>query len=140
MTLGLVFHSNTVINCHKVISALSQGHNYVKYHNTYYIPFKCLSINHNNRIINGKFAYPAWNVFHRSILSNGVQFNYSYVRGKDIIFEFQPSSFKNYHIYCNNRIYVNSIRAAPLLLCNMSYLLFNIDTVVAEPLICRELI
>ena len=140
MTLGRVFHSNNMIKCHKVLTALTDGIQYIKYHNMYYIPFKCLSVNHNTRMINGNFLYPAWNVLHRNILSNGTQFNYSYVKGKDIVFEFQPSSFTDYHIYCNNRIYPNSIRATPLLLCNTSYLLFNIDTDIGEPLICRELI
>jgi hypothetical protein len=140
MTSQIVIHSQNSINCKKIISQLLKGNQYIKYYNNYLIPYTCLDINHQNRIINGKFINPIWNVIERRILTGGGNFNYSYVKGKDFTLEFEPNKLRDYHIFGRTYVYANAIEISDTLLRPNTILLFSLDKNIAEPLIQNKLI
>jgi hypothetical protein len=136
----MIIHSPHKINCNKIISHFINGGRYYKHYNKYLIPYYCRDINHTNRIIDGKFNTPMWNVLERYILSNGTTFDYSYFKGNDFIIEMTPTTFHNYHILGAKQIYVDGVYASNHTLVPNSVLLFPLDRHIAEPLIDRQLL
>ncbi len=141
MTANLIIHSSHHINCSKFINHFTKvGGNHFKYYNNVLVPYFCKEVNHNNRIIVGKFIWPVWHTLERTILSRGAHFNCTYIIGKDFTIEHKPSEFKNYHIFGSSNIFANKIQAFEGTLHPNSILLFSIPSEVAKPLIDRQLL
>jgi hypothetical protein len=141
MSTNLILHSSHKINPTKFLNHFTKvGGNHFKYYNNILIPYFCEEINHNNRIIVGKFIWPVWNTLERSILSKGTQFNHTYIACKDTTIEHKPSEFKYYHIFGKTHIHANTIQASEKTLTPKSILLFSIPSEVATPLINRHLL
>ena len=140
MSSQVIFHTQHNINCAKIVNQFIKGDKYIKCYNKYLIPYHCKQINQPNRMIYGKFVYPMWNTLERTILSRGALFNYSYMKGKDFVIEFNPSTFRDYHIFGQTFVYANGIKACEHTLQPNSILFFSIDKAVAEPLIRQQLL
>jgi hypothetical protein len=136
----MIIHSQHKINCNKIISHFLNGGRYFKHYNKYLIPYYCRDINHTNRIIDGRFTVPMWNVLERHILSQGSTFDYSYFKGDNFVIEMTPTTFHNYHILGAKRIYADGVYACNHTLMPNSILLFPLERHIAEPLIDRQLL
>jgi hypothetical protein len=91
-------------------------------------------------MIYGNFVYPISNTLKNNILSKGATFNYSYIKGKEYITEFNPSTLGDYNIFCQTFLYPNGIEACEYTLQPKSILFFSIDKAIAEPLIQNQLL
>ena len=140
MSSPILFHTSHSIKCSKIMNQFMKGEKYIKCYNKYLIPYHCAKINHENRMIFGRFIYPIWNTLERTILARGTVFNYSYIKGKDYTIEINPSIFKDYHIFGQTFVYANGIKVCEHTLQENSILLFPIDKVIAEPLIKNHLL
>jgi hypothetical protein len=140
MSTNVFFHTQHNIRCSKIIDQFIKGDKYIKYYNKYLIPYYCRDVNQENRMIYGKFVYPMWNTLERTILSRGAVFSHSYIKGKDFVIEFNPSVYKDYHIFGQTFVYANGIKAHESTLKPNTVLFFSLDKAVAEPLIKTQLI
>jgi hypothetical protein len=91
-------------------------------------------------MIFGRFIYPMWNTLERVILARGAIFNHSYIKGNDFTIEFNPTTFRDYHIFGQTFVYANGIKACEHTLLENSILFFAVDKSIAEPLIKSELL
>jgi len=135
----LIIHAQKSINSQRVLTKIISGQRHIKYYNSFLIPFQCNKIDNKTKIIDGDFLYPIWNVLHRAILTNNNNFNYSYVRGSNYVFEYHTCDLTNYHIYSNYRIYPNSVALNNSILSDNSLLLFNLNVKIAKSLIEHNL-
>ena len=141
MSASLIIHTSHHINCSKFLNHFTKvGGNHFKYYNNILVPYFCEEVNHNNHIIVGKFIWPMWNTLERSILSRGVDFNHTYIIGRNMTIEHKPTELKNYHIFGKTNIYANTVRAYDVTLLPKSVLLFSIPIDVAKPLIQNNLL
>jgi hypothetical protein len=76
-----------------------------------------------------------WNTLERTILSNGAQFNHTYISGYNFTIEYKPTELKSYHILNKNDLYSNRIQISDEVLRSNSILLFPIPSDTAKPLI-----
>ena len=140
MNPPVILHTQHNINCAKIIHKFINGDKYIKYYNKYLIPYHCQQVNHLNHMIYGKFVYPMCNTLENTLLTKGACFNYSYMKGKDFIIEFNPSIVNEYHIFTQNCRYPNGIKVYTRTLLSNSILLFSIDKATADPLIQSQLL
>ena len=140
MSSQVIFHTQHNINCTKIFNQFIKGDKYIKYYNKYLIPYRCNHINHPYRMIYGNFVYPISNTLKNNILSKGATFNYSYIKGKEYITEFNPSTLGDYNIFCQTFLYPNGIEACEYTLQPKSILFFSIDKAIAEHLIQNQLL
>jgi hypothetical protein len=136
----MIIHSQHKINCTKIINHFNNGGRYFKHYNKFLIPYYCRDVNHTNRIIDGRFNTPMWNILERYLLSEGNTFEYSYLKGTNFVIEMTPTTFQNYHILGQKRIYVDGVYACGHTLLPNSLFLFSLDKRIAEPLIDRQLL
>jgi hypothetical protein len=135
-----ILHSHHHINPTKFINHFNKGEKYFKHFNNYLIPYHCKDVNHNNRLVIGKFIYPMWATIERAMLTKSNEFNYTYIKGKDFTIEYMPSSLTNYHIFGTHNVYPNGILANNMILQPNSILLFPIHKDIATPLINNQLL
>lgn len=141
MSSPILFHTSHSIKCSKIINQIIKGEKYIQYYNQYLIPYHCHTINQENRMIFGRFIHPLFrNTLERTILARGTVFSHSYIKGNEFIFEVNPSTFKEYHIFGQTFIYANGIQVCEHTLKPNSILLFPIDKTIAEPLIINQLL
>jgi hypothetical protein len=140
MNSNSIFHSQTPINCYKVITQLLQGKHHIKWYNKYIIPFHCQNVNLKNRSIRGDFLYPVWKPINRAILYNGGNFRYTFFHKNDLTIEIKHQELVNYNIYSNTKMYPASIKLANDIVYDDSFLLFTLPKDIAEPLIHKQLI
>lgn len=140
MSSQVIFHTQRSINCAKIVNQFIKGEKYIKCYNKYLIPYHCREINQSNRMIYGKFVYPMWNTLERTILARGAIFSHSYMKGKDYVLEFNPTTFRDYHIFGQTFVYANGIKACEHTIQPNSILFFSIDKAIAEPLINHQLL
>ena len=81
-----------------------------------------------------------WNTLERTILARGAIFSHSYMKGKDYVLEFNPTTFRDYHIFGQTFVYANGIKACEHTIQPNSILFFSIDKAIAEPLINHQLL
>lgn len=140
MSSSLILHSQSSINCAKIISQFVKGKRYLTSCNSYLIPFHCRTINHSKRFIVGDFIYPMWNILERSMIKNGGDFTYSYIQGKDFTIEYFPKNLIKYYVIGETKGYIQKISISELTLYSNSILLFPIHKDIASPLINYKLL
>ena len=104
------------------------------------IPFYCIHVNHSVHILQGKFVHPIWNTLEKNILSRKTTFNYTYTHDGTFIYQNYFPGHNKYHIFCNNKVFLNSIKVNDSMLNNKSLLLFSINDEIIQPMICDNLI
>ena len=145
MSLPRVIHSSQRLLSPSSLFPILQGHQrYIIQQNQYLLPFRGQIIHHHNFIIDGRFLYPMWNIFERTLLSKGSVFTYSYLSSpqeKGTFLELESSAFVPYHVSTGEKWYKESAylsRACPP--HDSCLLLFAVDAKIAEPLIRHHLI
>ncbi len=145
MFLPRVIHSSQRLCSPSTLLPLLQGgQRYLVQDNQYLLPFRGQIIHQHNFIIDGRFLYPMWNVFERTLLSKGSVFTYSYLPSagvKGSFLELESSAFVPYHVSAGEKWYKASAylsRACPP--HDSCLLLFAVDARTAEPLIRHHLI
>lgn len=144
MHLPRVIHSSQrLVSPSSLLPLLGGQQRYLVQHNQYLLPFRGQIIHHHNFIIDGRFLYPVWNVFERTLLSKGTRFPYTYTKlpCEGGVSELESSAFHSYHVSAGEKWYKDSVhlsRAYPP--HDSCLLLFAVDAKVAEPLLRHQLI
>jgi hypothetical protein len=136
----VIFHTQHSINCANIIRQFAKGEKYLSHKNLYLLPYHCKDVNHQQRLIVGGFINPLWNSLERTILTKSNNFDYTYIRGHNFLFEYDSDSKKKYHIFGDKHVYANAIQLDDNFLGSSSILLFPIQKDIAEPLISHKLL
>ena len=142
MFLPNVIHSSQrILTPSVLLSSLKLGQRFLVQHNQYLIPFRGQVIHHHKLLIDGRFLYPVWNVFERTLLTKGVAFPYTYVMqtGHELL-ELESGCFTPFHVSSQEKWYKDSVHLPRDILHDSCLLLFDVDAKVAEPLIRHNLL
>lgn len=140
MSGNLILHAQHSVNCVKLTNFFINGGKHYKHQRTILIPYLCQNINHEQRLIMGRFILPMWHTVERAMLSRGGIFSHSYISGRDFHIEHRPTELKNYNFIGTSAVSSKPILISEFMLHPSAILLFPIHCDVAKPLIDNQLL